>query len=90
MTAKRTSSTTRATRPGLPAVPGRPPPARVPGKGMINIFNRSHYEDVLVVRVKGLVPETVWRPRYEAINQFEYALTPADPLCRVGYTLPRQ
>jgi PPK2 family polyphosphate:nucleotide phosphotransferase len=49
--------------------------ARVPGKGMINIFNRSHYEDVLVVRVKGLVPEAVWRPRYEAINQFEYALT---------------
>jgi PPK2 family polyphosphate:nucleotide phosphotransferase len=48
---------------------------RVPGKGMIHIFNRSHYEDVLVVRVKGLVPETVWRPRYEAINQFEYALT---------------
>jgi PPK2 family polyphosphate:nucleotide phosphotransferase len=49
--------------------------ARVPGKGMINVFNRSHYEDVLVVRVKGLVPEAVWRPRYEAINQFEYALT---------------
>ena len=49
--------------------------ARVPGKGMINIFNRSHYEDVLIVRVKGLVPEAVWRPRYEAINQFEYALT---------------
>jgi PPK2 family polyphosphate:nucleotide phosphotransferase len=49
--------------------------ARVPGKGMINIFNRSHYEDVLIVRVKGLVPATVWRPRYEAINQFEYALT---------------
>jgi PPK2 family polyphosphate:nucleotide phosphotransferase len=49
--------------------------SRVPGKGMINIFNRSHYEDVLIVRVKGLVPETVWRPRYEAINQFEYALT---------------
>ena len=48
---------------------------RVPGKGMLNIFNRSHYEDVLVVRVKGLVPEAVWRPRYEAINQFEYALT---------------
>jgi PPK2 family polyphosphate:nucleotide phosphotransferase len=48
---------------------------RVPGKGMIQIFNRSHYEDVLVVRVKSLVPETVWRPRYELINQFEYALT---------------
>jgi PPK2 family polyphosphate:nucleotide phosphotransferase len=49
--------------------------ARVPGKGMITIFNRSHYEDVLIVRVKGLVPEAVWRPRYEAINQFEYTLT---------------
>jgi polyphosphate kinase 2 (PPK2 family) len=42
---------------------------------MIHIFNRSHYEDVLIVRVKDLVPESVWRPRYEAINQFEYALT---------------
>jgi PPK2 family polyphosphate:nucleotide phosphotransferase len=48
---------------------------KVPPKGMIHIFNRSHYEDVLVVRVKNLVPESVWRPRYEAINQFEYALT---------------
>jgi PPK2 family polyphosphate:nucleotide phosphotransferase len=48
---------------------------RAPGKGMIQIFNRSHYEDVLVVRVKNLVPETVWRPRYQLINQFEYALT---------------
>jgi PPK2 family polyphosphate:nucleotide phosphotransferase len=48
---------------------------KVAPKGMIHIFNRSHYEDVLVVRVKNLVPESVWRPRYEAINQFEYALT---------------
>jgi len=48
---------------------------RVPGRGMIGIFNRSHYEDVLVVRVKGLVPEEVWRPRYEVINQFEQALS---------------
>ena len=43
----------------------------VPGKGMIEIFNRSHYEDVLVVRVDDIVPESVWRPRYEVINQFE-------------------
>jgi PPK2 family polyphosphate:nucleotide phosphotransferase len=43
----------------------------VPGHGLIGIFNRSHYEDVLVVRVRGLVPETVWRPRYEQINRFE-------------------
>ena len=47
----------------------------VPGKGMIGIFNRSHYEDVLVVRVHDIVPESVWRPRYEQINQFEKLLT---------------
>lgn len=43
----------------------------VPPKGMIGIFNRSHYEDVLVVRVHSLVPKDVWRQRYEQINQFE-------------------
>jgi PPK2 family polyphosphate:nucleotide phosphotransferase len=48
---------------------------KAPPRGMIHIFNRSHYEDVLIVRVKGLVPEDVWRPRYEAINEFEHALT---------------
>jgi PPK2 family polyphosphate:nucleotide phosphotransferase len=48
---------------------------RVPSRGMIGIFNRSHYEDVLVVRVKGLVPEEVWRPRYAVIDQFEQALS---------------
>jgi PPK2 family polyphosphate:nucleotide phosphotransferase len=48
---------------------------KAPPKGMIHIFNRSHYEDVLIVRVKDLVPESVWRPRYDAINQFEYTLT---------------
>jgi PPK2 family polyphosphate:nucleotide phosphotransferase len=47
----------------------------VPGKGMIGIFNRSHYEDVLVVRVHHLVPESVWQPRYEQINHFERLLT---------------
>lgn len=45
-----------------------------PGKGEIVIFNRSHYEDVLVVRVHNLVPETVWRRRYEHINAFEKLL----------------
>ena len=45
-----------------------------PARGRIGIFNRSHYEDVLVVRVKNLVPEEVWRPRYELINNFEYNL----------------
>ena len=46
----------------------------VPPKGMIGIFNRSHYEDVLVVRVNGIVPESVWKARYEQINQFEKLL----------------
>ncbi|MCP4204132.1 MAG: polyphosphate kinase 2 family protein [bacterium] len=46
----------------------------VPGKGMIGLFNRSHYEDVLIVRVDSLVPEPVWRRRYEQINQFEELL----------------
>lgn len=47
----------------------------VPPKGMIGIFNRSHYEDVLVVRVHSLVPKDVWSQRYEQINQFEKHLT---------------
>ncbi len=46
----------------------------VPRKGELGVFNRSHYEDVLVVRVHELVPETVWRRRYEQINQFEALL----------------
>jgi PPK2 family polyphosphate:nucleotide phosphotransferase len=45
-----------------------------PGKGEIVIFNRSHYEDVLVVRVHGLVPEKVWKKRYDHINAFERLL----------------
>jgi PPK2 family polyphosphate:nucleotide phosphotransferase len=48
---------------------------RVPSAGMIGIFNRSHYEEVLVVRVKSLVAEQVWRDRYDTINAFERALT---------------
>ena len=48
---------------------------RTPQRGMINIFNRSHYEDVLIVRVKQLVPESVWRERYHVINNFEQTLT---------------
>lgn len=46
-----------------------------PGDGEITIFNRSHYEDVLVVRVKDLVPESVWQRRYRHINEFEKMLT---------------
>jgi PPK2 family polyphosphate:nucleotide phosphotransferase len=45
-----------------------------PGKGEIVIFNRSHYEDVLVVRVHEMVPEKVWRKRYRQINNFERTL----------------
>lgn len=49
--------------------------ARTPAKGQIGVFNRSHYEDVLVVRVRGLVPEPVWQARYDQINDFEARLT---------------
>ena len=45
-----------------------------PGSGEIVIFNRSHYEDVLVVRVLGLVPEERWRKRYDHIVEFERLL----------------
>ncbi len=48
--------------------------AHTPAKGEIAIFNRSHYEDVLVVRVHGLVEPKVWRRRYEEINHFEETL----------------
>lgn len=47
----------------------------VPAKGYIGIFNRSHYEDVLVVRVNKLAPKAVWQQRYEQINAFEQLLT---------------
>lgn len=47
---------------------------RTPGHGMIGVFNRSQYEDVLVGRVKNLVPEERWRPRYDIINNFEFGL----------------
>jgi PPK2 family polyphosphate:nucleotide phosphotransferase len=46
----------------------------VPPRGMIGIFNRSHYEDVIVVRVKNLVPKGVWRDRYRQIREFEQHL----------------
>jgi PPK2 family polyphosphate:nucleotide phosphotransferase len=46
-----------------------------PNKGMIGIWNRSHYEDVLVVRVHKLVPKKVWKARYEQINSFERILS---------------
>jgi PPK2 family polyphosphate:nucleotide phosphotransferase len=47
----------------------------LPRKGYIGVFNRSHYEDVLVVRVDKLAPEAQWRARYDHINNFEKMLT---------------
>jgi PPK2 family polyphosphate:nucleotide phosphotransferase len=52
--------------------------SETPGKGMITIFNRSHYEDVLVVRVHNLVPSPVLERRYDHINEFERLLADAD------------
>src|SRR5277367_3440609 len=46
-----------------------------PSRGNIGIFNRSQYEDVLIVRVHGLVPKPVWHKRYRQINEFEQMLT---------------
>lgn len=46
----------------------------VPGRGLIGIFNRSHYEDVLVARVHKVVPKSVWSKRYDQINDFEREL----------------
>jgi len=48
--------------------------AKVPAKGETVVFNRSHYEDVLIVRVHDLVPKAVWRKRYEQINALERIL----------------
>jgi PPK2 family polyphosphate:nucleotide phosphotransferase len=45
-----------------------------PGDGEIGVFNRSHYEDVLVVRVKGFEPPSVWKKRFRHINEFERML----------------
>jgi PPK2 family polyphosphate:nucleotide phosphotransferase len=51
--------------------------AQTPERGQIAIFNRSHYEDVLVVRVHDLVPKDVWKRRYDQINAFEELLASA-------------
>ncbi len=51
--------------------------ARTPRRGQIGVFNRSHYEDVLIARVAGLVPEATWRARYAHINAFEALLRDA-------------
>jgi PPK2 family polyphosphate:nucleotide phosphotransferase len=54
---------------------------RTPARGRIGVFNRSHYEDVLVVRVNNLVPESVWSKRYKQIRDFE------EMLCDEGTTI---
>ena len=51
---------------------------RLPGPGKLGVFDRSHYEDVLVVRVHGLVPRSTWSRRYAAINRFEAQLVERD------------
>jgi PPK2 family polyphosphate:nucleotide phosphotransferase len=48
--------------------------AQTPGKGEMVVFNRSHYEDILVVRVHNLVPPEIWKKRYQQINNFEKQL----------------
>ena len=47
----------------------------LPEFGQLGIFNRSHYEDVLVARVHSIVPKSVWSKRYKQINDFEHMLT---------------
>lgn len=53
---------------------------QTPARGMMRIFNRSHYEDVLVVRVHNLVDEKIWRARYAHINNFEGLLIDSNTL----------
>lgn len=53
---------------------------RTPEKGHITIFNRSHYESVLVERVKEIVPEKTWKARYEDINEWERYLVRNDTI----------
>jgi len=55
---------------------------QVPGQGMISIFNRSHYEDVVAVRVRKLAPRKVWAARIPRINEFELGLADAGVVIR--------
>lgn len=57
----------------------------VPERGMVVVFNRSHYEAVLVERVRALVPEATWRPRYDHINAFERLLAENGTVVRKFY-----
>jgi PPK2 family polyphosphate:nucleotide phosphotransferase len=58
---------------------------RAPGRGYIGVFNRSHYEDVIIVRVKNLVEEKRWKRRYAHINDFEKLLTDEGTVIRKFY-----
>ncbi|MHB8636237.1 MAG: PPK2 family polyphosphate kinase [Fimbriimonadaceae bacterium] len=51
-----------------------------PAKGMISIFNRSHYEDVLAVRIHELAPKKVWKSRFDQINEFEELLVESNTI----------
>ena len=57
----------------------------IPRRGEIGVFNRSHYEDLLVVRVHGLVPKEVWKQRYDQINDFEKYLVENNVIIRKFY-----
>ena len=59
--------------------------SETPGTGEISIFNRSHYEDVLIVRVLNLVPQTRWSLRYQHINDFERRLVDEGTTIRKFY-----
>lgn len=59
--------------------------AHTPGRGRIAIFNRSHYEDVLIVRVRKLVPKSVWMARFDHINNFERLLADSGVTIRKFY-----
>jgi PPK2 family polyphosphate:nucleotide phosphotransferase len=50
---------------------------KLPARGRIGIFNRSHYEDVLAVRVRNISPPAIWRPRFDFFNAFEQELVAA-------------
>jgi PPK2 family polyphosphate:nucleotide phosphotransferase len=54
--------------------------SQTPEAGHIKVFNRSHYEDVLVVRVHNLVPEKIWHSRYDHINAFERLLADSNTI----------
>lgn len=53
---------------------------RTPARGMMAVFNRSQYEDVLVARVHNLVPRDIWQERYAQINHFEHMLAQNDTI----------